>query len=82
VVIVLAIGPKVRGFEHGRARWIFKGDQKIRIMTSFGEEVKPSATYSYRKILDHIKGPCRVSHRYFADKINGHFSPSISQLRY
>jgi hypothetical protein len=26
VVIVLAIGPKVRGFKDGRERWIFKGD--------------------------------------------------------
>jgi hypothetical protein len=25
IVIVLAIGPKVRGFKPGRARWIFKG---------------------------------------------------------
>jgi hypothetical protein len=29
VVIVLAIGPKVRGFKPDRGRWIFKGD-KIR----------------------------------------------------
>jgi hypothetical protein len=25
VVIVLAIGPKIRGFQPGRGRWIFKG---------------------------------------------------------
>jgi hypothetical protein len=27
VVIVLAIGPKVRGFKPGRRQWIFKGDK-------------------------------------------------------
>jgi hypothetical protein len=27
-VIVLATGPKVRGFKLGRGRWIFKGDKK------------------------------------------------------
>jgi hypothetical protein len=27
VVIVLATGPKVRGFDPGRWRWIFKGDK-------------------------------------------------------
>jgi hypothetical protein len=41
VVIVLAIGPKVRVFKPGRAPWIFNG-YKIRSTTSFGWEVKPS----------------------------------------
>jgi hypothetical protein len=27
VVSVLATGPKVRGFDHDRGRWIFKGDK-------------------------------------------------------
>jgi hypothetical protein len=27
VVSVLATGPKVRGFNPGRGRWIFKGDK-------------------------------------------------------
>jgi hypothetical protein len=27
VVSVLATGPKVRGFDPGRGRWIFKGDK-------------------------------------------------------
>jgi hypothetical protein len=27
VVIVLATGPKVRGFDPDRSRWIFKGDK-------------------------------------------------------
>jgi hypothetical protein len=27
VVSVLATGPKVRGFDPGRDRWIFKGDK-------------------------------------------------------
>jgi hypothetical protein len=38
VVSVLATGPKVRGFDPDRGRWIFK----IRSTTSFGGEVKPS----------------------------------------
>jgi hypothetical protein len=28
MVIVLAIGPKARGFKPGRERWIFKGEWK------------------------------------------------------
>jgi hypothetical protein len=27
VIIVLAIGPKVCGFKHGRGKWIFKGNK-------------------------------------------------------
>jgi hypothetical protein len=42
VVSVLATGPKVRGFDPDRGRWIFKGNKKIRSTTSFGGEVKPS----------------------------------------
>jgi hypothetical protein len=38
VVSVLATGPKVRGFDPDRGRWIFKGD-KSRSTTSFGGEV-------------------------------------------
>jgi hypothetical protein len=53
-VIVLAIGPKVRGFKPGRKRWIFKG-YKIRSAISFGGEVKPSTPF--RKILWHVKNP-------------------------
>jgi hypothetical protein len=34
VVIVLAIGPKVREFKPGQGRWIFKGD-KVCSTTSF-----------------------------------------------
>jgi hypothetical protein len=34
VVIVIDIGPKIRGFKPDRARWIFKGDT-IRFTTSF-----------------------------------------------
>jgi hypothetical protein len=41
-MVVLATGPKVRGFRRGQGRRIFKGD-KIRTTTSFGEEVKLSA---------------------------------------
>jgi hypothetical protein len=57
VVIVLAIGPKVRGFKPGRGRRIFKGD-KIRNKTSFGGAVKPSARL--RKILRNVKDPSGV----------------------
>jgi hypothetical protein len=41
VVIVLAIGPKVRGLKPGRGRRTFK-TIKVRSTTSFGREVKPS----------------------------------------
>ena len=37
VVSVLATGPKVRGFDPDRGRWIFKGDKN--------PEVKPSVPY-------------------------------------
>jgi hypothetical protein len=43
VVIVLAIGPEVRGFRHSRRHWIVKGDNKVRSVTSFGGDVKQSA---------------------------------------
>jgi hypothetical protein len=39
---------------------------KIRSMTSFGGEVKPSITC--RKILWHVKEPCRYEKRYFMGK--------------
>jgi hypothetical protein len=48
VVSVLTTGPKVRGFDPGRGRWIFKGD-KIR------GEVKSSVPYSID--LRHVKEP-------------------------
>jgi hypothetical protein len=56
VVIVLAIGTKIREFRPGRGRWIFLRAIKIRSTTSFGGEVKPSIPC--RKILRHVKGPC------------------------
>jgi hypothetical protein len=56
VVIVLAIGPKVRGFKPGQGRWTFKGN-KMRNMTSFGGEVNPSASC---KILRHVRELHRV----------------------
>jgi hypothetical protein len=54
MVIVLAIWPMVCGFKLGRERR-FLTAMKIRSMTSFGDEVKPSATC--RKILRHVKNP-------------------------
>jgi hypothetical protein len=50
VVIVLAIGPKVRESKPGRGQWT-----KIRSRTSFGGEVNPAVPY--RKILRHVKEP-------------------------
>jgi hypothetical protein len=52
VVIVLAAGPKVRGFKSGRGRWILRAT-KIRSTTSFGGNVKLSA--KCRKILRYVK---------------------------
>jgi hypothetical protein len=49
---------------------------KIRRMTSFGVEVKPSVPY--RKVLQHVKCTLQVWKRDFVDKIDGHFSPSFS----
>jgi hypothetical protein len=43
VVIVLAMGLKVRGFKPGRGRLIFKGDKNPQ-HDFFGGEVKPSAS--------------------------------------
>ena len=40
VIIILATGFEVRGFDPGRGRWIFQS-VKILSMTSFGREVKP-----------------------------------------
>jgi hypothetical protein len=30
MVIMLAIGPKIREFKPGRERWIFKGDENLQ----------------------------------------------------
>ena len=40
VVIILASGSEVRGFDPDRGRWIFQS-VNILSMTSFGREVKP-----------------------------------------
>jgi hypothetical protein len=79
VVTVLAIGPKVRGFKPSREQRIFKGD-KIRRMTSFGGEIKPSAPC--RKILQHVTDPCGVWQIYLASIINENFSPRFYLLHY
>jgi hypothetical protein len=42
VVSMLATGPKVRGFDPGRGRWIFLRVIKLRSTASFGGEVKSS----------------------------------------
>ena len=51
VVIILASGSEVRGFDPGRGRWIFQS-LKILNMTSFRREVKPwvpCRTFTVRK---------------------------------
>jgi hypothetical protein len=52
VVIMLATGPKFRGFKPGRERWILRAI-KIRSKTSFRGKVKLSAPC--RNILWHVK---------------------------
>jgi hypothetical protein len=55
LVIVLAIGRKVRGFRPGRGRWIFNSDKNPYSTPFVRGEVKPSAPC--RKILWHVKEP-------------------------
>jgi hypothetical protein len=57
IVIVLAIGPKVRGLKPGQVDR-FSRAIKIRGAPSFGGEVQPSAIC--RKILLHLKEPFEV----------------------
>jgi hypothetical protein len=73
VVIVLAIGSKIRGFQPGRCRWIFKGG-KNRSTISFGGKVKPSVPC--RRFYGLLMIPAEYD-RYIAGKINGHFSASF-----
>jgi hypothetical protein len=58
MVIVLAVGPGVRGFRRGRERWIFEGD-KNRSAPSFGGEVKPSVPCF--KISRRVKDPLKYA---------------------
>jgi hypothetical protein len=50
---------------------------KIHSTPSFGGEVKPSVPC--RKILQHVKEPCRVWKRYFVGKIQRTFPPQVSR---
>jgi membrane-associated protease RseP (regulator of RpoE activity) len=54
MVIVPAVGLKVRGFRPGRGRWILRAI-KIRSTTSLGGKVKPAVPCC--KILRHVKNP-------------------------
>jgi len=54
VIIVLAIGPKIRGFNPGRGRLIVRATE-VRNTTYFGGEVKSSVPRL--KILQHFKNP-------------------------
>jgi hypothetical protein len=78
VVIVLIIGPKVHEFKPSRGRRIFKGDKNPQHVFH-RREVKSWAPC--RKVLRHAKGLCGAWQRYYAGKINGHFSPSFSLHR-
>ena len=74
MVIILASGSKVRGFDPGRGRWIFQS-VKILSMTSFGMEVKP-----WIRVVDlrHVKEPqaeIRASVQNLSD-----FSRSMSEV--
>jgi hypothetical protein len=44
VVSMLATGPKVRGFDPDRGRWIFKGDTASK--RTFGHEEEPVVSVS------------------------------------
>jgi hypothetical protein len=55
LVIMLAIGPKVRRFTSCQGRWVFLRAIKIRSTTSFRGEVKPAVPC--RKFLRHVKNP-------------------------
>jgi hypothetical protein len=57
VVIVFAIGPKVRGLKPGQRRWIFKGDRNPQ-HDFIRREAKPSV--QCRKILRLVKNPYKV----------------------
>jgi hypothetical protein len=80
MIIVLAIGPKVRRFIPGKDNEFIRVI-KIRITTSFafGGEVKLS--FPCCKILRHVKYP-RCKKRDTLRKNHGHFSPTFSLLRY
>jgi hypothetical protein len=57
VVVMLSIGPMVRGFKPGRGRRILRAI-KVRSTPSVAGEVKPSA--KCRKILRRVKDPCEI----------------------
>jgi hypothetical protein len=59
MVILLAIGPKIRELKPDRERWILTA-KVIRSTTSFGGEVKPAV--QFLKILQHVKNPYSVTH--------------------
>jgi hypothetical protein len=75
VVIVLANGPKVCGFKPAEDDG-FLTVIKIRSTTSFGGEIKPSA--SCRKILWYGEEHWGVWKGYFVGKMHSHFSLSFS----
>jgi hypothetical protein len=73
MVIVLAIGPKARGFKPGRQRWIFRAI-KVRSTIPFGVEVQPSVPCC--KILRHVKDTSR--HHIDIDRQNS--APFLAQF--
>jgi hypothetical protein len=75
VVSVLATGPKVRGFNPGRGRWIFKGDKKSVAQLPSEREVK-----SHVVDLRHVKEPYGHESRCFVSKIQRPFLTEVSWL--
>jgi hypothetical protein len=51
LVIVLAIGPEIRGFKLGRGRWIFKGDKTPQ------QDFLPREGKAVGRFNDMIKNP-------------------------
>jgi hypothetical protein len=74
VVIVLVIGPKVRGFNPAEDDGFLRAI-KIRSTTSFGREVKPAIPF--RKILRHVKDHYSTK-EILVGQILGHFSSILS----
>jgi hypothetical protein len=76
VIIVLAIGQKVRGFKPNRGLEFLR-EIKIRTVTSFKEEVKPAVPC--RKFSRHLKDPYSMNDIFltkFAD-ISRQVSPEL-----
>jgi hypothetical protein len=56
VLIVLAIGAKVRGFKPGRGRWIFMGDKNLQhdFLRWGSKPVTPMSLYVFYGMLKNL----------------------------